>query len=349
MKIKQQLFAYLICVIVFFSLGMDFDTRNYMFAEGDRNNSRIMNLSMQTKNANDIRIMLPEGRLFSESRERIHSLNKQQENRLITQKELHTDEMNATEENAAGDEEIISIYEVTSHYLNVRADNNARSKILNVVKNGDTLEVQQKANNDWLMLSSGGYVNSKYTKLINKGNNHMKKPPKVTILSDDHVIAQDNIIKVSQAKPSQPSKPTSTVKSDSRLTEEHIAQIFEGTLLADQELEKTILEIEEEYGINAYFTIAVMKLESGHGKSKIARDKNNLFGLNAIDGDAYNKAYSFETKGDSVEKFGQLISDNYIDKGYTSIEKVASKYCKANPKWPSLVMNIMKKDYNKLM
>jgi beta-N-acetylglucosaminidase len=143
-------------------------------------------------------------------------------------------------------------------------------------------------------------------------------------------------------------KPTSNVKSDSGLMEANIEEIFKGTSLAGFGLEKAILEIEEEYGINAYFTIAVMKLESGNGKSKIAKDKNNLFGLNAIDGDQYNKAFSFKTKGDSVQKFGQLISENYIDKGFTTIEKVSAKYCQANPEWSDVVMSIMKSDYSKL-
>jgi beta-N-acetylglucosaminidase len=146
-----------------------------------------------------------------------------------------------------------------------------------------------------------------------------------------------------------PSKPTSLVKSESSLTEEHITQLFAGTALSGHELEKAIVEIEQEYGINAYFTIAVMKLESGHGKSQIAQIKNNMFGLNAIDNDAYNKAFSFNTKGESVQKFGQLISENYIDQGYTSVEKVARKYCQANPDWPMLVKRIMESDYNKLL
>lgn len=336
-KIKQQLFAYLLSVTVFFTLGMDFNASNNMFNEDTAYNSpMIINSKEQANNDN----MLPQAQPSSESQEHIQSTVKLQENRFVTQMEMKTEE-----EKAAEYEELTSIYyEVTSHYLNVRANNNARSKILNVVKNGDILEVLEKANNDWLKLKNGGYVHSKYAELISESWEQPKKSAKVAVLSAGHITVKENIIRVAT-----PSKPTTTVKSDSRLTEEQIAQIFEGTLLADQDLEKTILEIEQEYGINAYFTIAVMKLESGHGKSKIARDKNNLFGLNAIDGDAYNKAFSFETKGDSVEKFGQLISDNYIDKGYTSVEKVASKYCKANPKWSTLVMNIMKKDYKKLL
>lgn len=229
--------------------------------------------------------------------------------------------------------EMTANYKVTSYYLNVRENSNVISKILSVVKNGDILEVLQTTDNNWLELKSGGYVNSKYTELISTYVTATK-------------VSQ---LPLNNMKATAPSKPTSTVKSDSRLTEENIVKIFEGTSLADHELEKTILEIEKDYGINAYFTIAVMKLESGHGKSKLAKEKNNLFGLNAIDGDAFNKAFSFKTKGESVQKFGQLISENYVDKGYTSVEKVASKYCKANPKWSTLVMKIMKNDYKKLL
>jgi uncharacterized FlgJ-related protein len=91
-----------------------------------------------------------------------------------------------------------------------------------------------------------------------------------------------------------------------------------------------------------------MRLESGNGESNISKNKNNLFGLNAIDGDKYNKAFSFKTKGDSVRKFGQLISEYYLGEGYTTVEKVSTKYCQANPEWSSLVMGIMNSDYRKL-
>jgi beta-N-acetylglucosaminidase len=225
-----------------------------------------------------------------------------------------------------------SQYQVTSHFLNVRANKNAASKVINVVKYGDVLEILSETDNNWLKLKTGGYVHGHYAKLIKEG-------------SEQHSSMSSGEIEFVQEKPN---KPTSKVNSESKLTEQQIEQIFEGTSLADHGLEQTILQTEEEYGINAYFTIAVMKLESGHGKSKLAKEKNNLFGLNAIDGDAFNKAFSFHTKGESIEKFGQIISKHYIDKGYTSIEKVASKYCQANPKWSALVLKIMKNDYKKL-
>lgn len=222
-------------------------------------------------------------------------------------------------------------YEVTAHYLNIRLKPSSKADIINVVKSGDLLEAVQSDDTSWLKLKGGGYVHASYTKPL------------------EHSATQQKV-KFPMPLPvkQELGKPSTKVKSDSGLTEDHISTIFKGTALEDEGLEEVILEIEEEYGINAFFTIAVLKLESGNGKSRLAKNKNNLFGLNAIDGDAHNKAFSFKTKGDSVRKFGQLISKNYVGKGYTTIEKVATKYCPSNEDWPTLVASIMKGDYKKL-
>ncbi|TJY44009.1 hypothetical protein E5161_01015 [Cohnella pontilimi] len=184
----------------------------------------------------------------------------------------------------------------------------------------------------------------KYEKEVNLKEN---APTEVFASSQDTVPSADTLEPAVPATEADPAKPTSAVLSDSGLTKEHIAGMFEDTALSGQALEDPILEIEEKYGINAYFTIAVMKLESGNGTSRLAKEKNNLFGLNAIDGRQNELAFRFRTKGDSVREFGDIINRVYLKKGYTTVEKVAKKYCPANPKWASLVKNIMKSDYQK--
>ncbi|NHN30821.1 glucosaminidase domain-containing protein [Paenibacillus agricola] len=299
------------------------------------------------------------------------------------QPELNMAEINVMQQNGKPLAPAVAQYEVTAYLLNVRAYADAATEIIEVVQRGSVLEVVEVSDNGWLKLKLAGYVSAKYAKLLSGPSgareagelvepstteDSMKESARVKVLSVQHPAEEITATKAWEiavngtgemsAEPEEdgsgdsakaPIKPTSMVNSTSSLTEEHIAQIFEGTALSGYELEKAILEVEQEYGINAYFTIAVMKLESGHGKSLIARNKNNMFGLNAIDNDAYNKAFSFETKGDSVQKFGQLISEHYVDKGYTSIEKVARKYCQANPQWPILVKQIMESDYKKLL
>ncbi|MFB9328621.1 glucosaminidase domain-containing protein [Paenibacillus aurantiacus] len=246
-------------------------------------------------------------------------------------------------------------YRVTAYYLNVRANGYSTSKIIGTVKQGTELRIEKVTDKGWLRLEGGGYVHGGYAEPVGPAApasaDVLKHPAKVA-KTDAMVVkpatAQNAVLRLAPAKQAEPNQPKSLVKSVSGLTEAHIAEIFEDTALEGHGLEEEILAIEAEYGINAYFTIAVMKLESGNGKSKIAKSKNNLFGLNAIDGDRYNKALKFETKRASVRKFGQLISKSYIGKGYTTIEKIARKYCPANPKWPSLVTKIMKADYRKL-
>ncbi|WP_165279917.1 glucosaminidase domain-containing protein [Paenibacillus protaetiae] len=245
----------------------------------------------------------------------------------------------------------LETYKVTAYYLNVRVSASADSKIVKVVEQGTTIEVKGTTPNGWMELSGGGYVHGNYVVPVEEQPEPsvsaaavQDAPVRIASVSDV-LVKRAVSLPDDQPDASNPAKPTLQVKSDSGLTEEHIAQLFEGTDLEGHGLEQAVLEIEEEYGINAYFTIAVMKLESGNGESKLAKNKNNLFGLNAT---SSTRASSFETKSDSVRTFGQILSENYVGKGYTTIDKVARKYCPSNPKWANLVYTIMKRDYKKL-
>lgn len=253
-------------------------------------------------------------------------------------------------------------YITTAYYLNVREKASSESKILKVVEKGDVLNVSEAMDNGWLALHEGGFVHGAYAEAMGiapaAAEAKVKAPLAAAVVGiaamdpadaarDAATVASDFASDPASTTASKPRKPTSKVQSDSGLTEAHIGEILQGTALEDPSLAAAILEIEDEYGINAFFTIAVMKLESGNGKSKLAKTKNNLFGLNATGG-SNSKAFSFDTKADSVRKFGQLIAESYVDKGYTTIEKVAKKYCPPNGKWPSLIKKIMHGDHGKL-
>ncbi|WP_168735995.1 glucosaminidase domain-containing protein [Cohnella fermenti] len=221
----------------------------------------------------------------------------------------------------------VSTYVTTASYLNVRAAPNARSKILDVVKKGTKLAVVGKANNDWLQLEGKGYVHSAYA--IPKDGKEAARTLSYSSASAGAGAAN---------RPA--ANPASDAQGDSGLTAEDIRDMFEGTGFENEGLEYAVLQVEDDYGINAYFTIAVMRLESGNGNSKLAKTKNNLFGLNSSSG--YVK---FATKEASILRFGELISRNYIGKGYTTVDKIGKKYCPANPKWSSKVKALMKADY----
>lgn len=71
-------------------------------------------------------------------------------------------------------------------------------------------------------------------------------------------------------------------------------------------------EAENLYGVNAILALGVAINESGFGNSEIAKNKNNLFGLNAIDTSPGQSADSFATPKDSVMDFAK----NWISRGY---------------------------------
>lgn len=89
----------------------------------------------------------------------------------------------------------------------------------------------------------------------------------------------------------------------------------------------------EQYGIDARFLIAVARLESGNGKSRVAQNKNNLFGWTCSTG--YK---AFETKEQGIDFVALKLREKYFDKGLTTIETVAKRYC--NTEWGEIIKEI---------
>ena len=121
--------------------------------------------------------------------------------------------------------------------------------------------------------------------------------------------------------------------------------------------------IEKQYNINGVFVAAVGIHESGWGTSKIARDKNNLFGYGAYDSNPYNGAYQFSTYSECIDLIARVFVKYYINPKGTSIyggEKAAGTYYNGatlsgintkyatDKNWANGVYNHMKYLYNKL-
>ncbi|SFK17863.1 Beta-N-acetylglucosaminidase [Halobacillus dabanensis] len=70
---------------------------------------------------------------------------------------------------------------------------------------------------------------------------------------------------------------------------------------------------EEEYGTNALYLLAHAIHESNWGKSAIARDKNNLFGIGANDGNPYEDAWEYESYEEGIlEAAKEFIIPRYF-------------------------------------
>jgi beta-N-acetylglucosaminidase len=73
---------------------------------------------------------------------------------------------------------------------------------------------------------------------------------------------------------------------------------------------------ESDYGINALYFLAHAIHESSWGTSKIAVDKNNLFGLGAVDSNPYENAYKFESLEEGIyEAARTYIVSQYFNTG----------------------------------
>jgi len=70
--------------------------------------------------------------------------------------------------------------------------------------------------------------------------------------------------------------------------------------------------VEDEHGINAVALAAICANETGWGTSRLAREKNNMFGWGAYDRDPYYYAVSFSSQSHSIEQVGYKIKSRYL-------------------------------------
>lgn len=106
-------------------------------------------------------------------------------------------------------------------------------------------------------------------------------------------------------------------------------------------LEDAFLAAEAEYGVDARFLAAVAALESGWGKSELAREKNNLFGWRGADG-----YMAFDSPEECIDHVAGYLAEEYLSpeglyyNGLT-VEDVAEHYCGGNADWVEMVKEIM--------
>ncbi|HDX9580471.1 TPA: SH3 domain-containing protein, partial [Bacillus pseudomycoides] len=76
---------------------------------------------------------------------------------------------------------------------------------------------------------------------------------------------------------------------------------------------KYFVNAAQKYSLNAGYLLSHAILESGWGKSRIARDKKNLFGFRAVDSDPYNGATAFKTWAEGINFCASYIDQNYLN------------------------------------
>ena len=103
-------------------------------------------------------------------------------------------------------------------------------------------------------------------------------------------------------------------------------------------------EAEERYQVNALYLIAHSALESAWGRSQIAKDKNNFFGIGAYDTTPYDSAKSFDDVDKGILAAAKWIRENYIDNGRTYLGNKSSGMnvlYASDPYWGEKIASIM--------
>ena len=110
-------------------------------------------------------------------------------------------------------------------------------------------------------------------------------------------------------------------------------------------------EAEERYQVNALYLIAHSALESAWGRSQIAKDKNNFFGIAAYDTTPYDSAKSFDDVDKGILGAAKWIRENYIDNGRTHLGNKSSGMnvlYASDPYWGEKIASIMMSINSKL-
>ena len=84
---------------------------------------------------------------------------------------------------------------------------------------------------------------------------------------------------------------------------------------------ENLYKAEQKYKVNGIFLASIGIHESAWGTSKIANDKNNLFGFTAYDSDPYNSATSFDNYESAINKVAETLSTKYLRTSGTKISE----------------------------
>ena len=119
------------------------------------------------------------------------------------------------------------------------------------------------------------------------------------------------------------------LKTKSNVSIEEYQKMLENTAL--YEIAESLYNAEQKFGINGLYLMGLACLESSYGNSNFAKNRNNIFGWNAIDSNP-GKASYFTSKNESVMFVAEKLSNNYLSEngcyfeGYTA-KDIDKHYC----------------------
>lgn len=229
---------------------------------------------------------------------------------------------------------------------------NNLGKIATLFK-GNELNVLEILEN-WYKISSSstvGYVKSECTTYINPNSKYQEDENEVAKTKSQLIsnLSFDMNLNKPSGLTMEQFKKVLTDNKDTNKIFENNAQYF--------------YYIEKQYNINGVFVASVGIHESAWGTSKIAINKNNLFGYGAYDSNPYNGAYTFTDYSESIDLVSRVFTKYYLNPAGTNIyggevaegtyyngatlSGVNTRYA-TDKNWANGVYSYMKYLYNKL-
>ena len=189
---------------------------------------------------------------------------------------------------------------VTSDRLGVMVEPNEQSQKIATLTKGNELKVLS-VQNSWYQISGSGttgYVKAENTTYINPNSKYEEESntsnsQSITKLSFDMALNKPSGLSLDQFK---------KILTDSK----DVNKIFENNA-------EYFYYIEKQYNINGVFVAAVGIHESSWGTSKIAKEKNNLFGYGAYDSNPYNGAYNFSDYSECIDLISRVFVKYYLN------------------------------------
>lgn len=243
---------------------------------------------------------------------------------------------------------------VTSDELAVRAEATEESRKITTLKKEEELKILEITQN-WYKISYQnitGWVKVECTIYINPNASEEQKQTTAETKTKGQLLSTLSI-NMQLNKPSgltleQFKKALSDSKDTNKIFEKNAEYFY---------------YIEKQYNINGIFVASVGIHESAWGTSKIALQKNNLFGYGAYDSNPYNGAYNFTNYSESIDLLARVFVKYYLNPAGTSIyggEKAAGTYYNGptlkgintkyatDKNWANAVYSKMQYLYNKL-
>ena len=240
---------------------------------------------------------------------------------------------------------------VTSDELGLMETDSEESRRITTLKRNDNLKIL-KITQNWYEVSyqnMTGWVKNECTTYINsKEENETKESTKTKQELNSNLSFNMALNKPSGLSLEQFKKILNDPKDKNKIFTNNAEYFY---------------YIEKQYNINGVFVAAVGIHESAWGTSKIALQKNNLFGYGAYDSNPYNGAYNFSNYSESIDLISRVFVKYYINPKGTSIyggEKAVGTYYNgsnlsginkkyaSDSNWANAVYSHMQYLYNKL-